>query len=100
MRFSLSIVSAAMLATLATAAPAAQTNYNIELSSDEAPTEPIALELGAEFETFNWAADKSVDRTFTLYLDAPAQLQITDFKLGNVTQIHIGQWSAMLMHDK
>lgn len=82
MRFSLSLVSAAMLATLATAAPAPRANNNMEISSEAAPSEPIALEMGAEFQTFNWAADKSIDRTFTLNLDAPASLQITDYKLG------------------
>lgn len=101
MRFSLSLVSAAMLATLATAAPAPQVNNNMEISSEAAPAEPIALEMGADFQTFNWAADKSADRTFTLNLDAPARLQITDYKLGNVTHTDSRMIrNANLMHDE
>ncbi|KAI9498266.1 hypothetical protein BDB00DRAFT_801821 [Zychaea mexicana] len=85
MRFSLSLISTAMLATMAMAAPATpQENNNSEL--DVAPAQNVALQMGEKFEPFNWMAAEgegmSADRTFTLNLAEPAQLQITDYKLG------------------
>ncbi|KAI7858571.1 hypothetical protein BDC45DRAFT_311776 [Circinella umbellata] len=85
MRFSLSLVSTAMLATLAIAAPAAvQKNNNSELNV--APAQTVALKMGEQFQPFNWMSvdgeAQSVDRTFTLNLAEPAQLQVTDYKMG------------------
>ena len=87
MRFSLSLISATMLATLAIAAPTApQENSNSELDTEFIPAQNTPLEMSEKFQPFNWMAvddAKPVDRTFTLNLAEPAQLQITDYKLGN-----------------
>ena len=83
MRFSLSLVSTALLATLATAAPAA-VQKNSELNV--APAQTVALKMGEQFQPFNWMSvdgeTQTVDRTFTLNLAEPAQLQVTDYKMG------------------
>ncbi|ORY91854.1 hypothetical protein BCR43DRAFT_566186 [Syncephalastrum racemosum] len=85
MRFTLTLVSAAMLANMALAAPAnPQQNSEIEVNGFN-PAQTAALQLGEQFQPFNWKAEgeqKTVDRTFSLDLAEPAELQITDYKLG------------------
>lgn len=85
MRFTLTLVSTAMLANMALAAPAnPQQNSEIEVNGFN-PAQTAALQLGEQFQPFNWKAEgeqKTVDRTFSLDLAEPAELQITDYKLG------------------
>lgn len=81
MRFSLSLVSSAMLAGMVIAAPTQENNS--EATKDAAQI--ATLKLGEAFQPFHWKVEgeeKPVDRTFTLDLAEPAELQITDYKLG------------------
>ncbi|KAI9318743.1 hypothetical protein BX666DRAFT_1537447 [Dichotomocladium elegans] len=90
MRFTLAYISAALLASLALAAPATVHKREADdgaaaAAAPPAQVENIALEIGDKFQPFHWdTADdvKTVDRKFTFTLTEPAQLQITDYKLG------------------
>ncbi|CAO3598678.1 unnamed protein product [Absidia cylindrospora] len=83
MRFTLALVSSALLAT-AMAAPTAPSNSDGE-SKVATTTTSSPLDYGLNFQTFNWATKDgktNVDRSFTLDLTEPASFQITDYKLG------------------
>ncbi|KAI9321511.1 hypothetical protein BX666DRAFT_1902959 [Dichotomocladium elegans] len=85
MRFSLALVSSAMLATAAFAAPALRSDNTDMKVSSEAPAAAIPLELGEAFQAFHFSMKddrKVVDRTFVLDLPESAELQITDYMLG------------------
>lgn len=92
MRFSLAIVSSALLAQLALAAPATPTapsksNMDIDVSEfKSAQTSP--LELKDTFVTFNWKKESEdntvVDRVFSFELPEAAELQVTDFLQGTL----------------
>ncbi|KAI8384386.1 uncharacterized protein BYT42DRAFT_643207 [Radiomyces spectabilis] len=84
MRFTLAILSAAYLAQLAATAPTTVSNSEIDASQfTSAQISP--LEVSEQFQAFNWMVSESspvVDRTFTIDLAEPAELQVTDYKLG------------------
>jgi hypothetical protein len=86
MRFTLAYVSTALLATVAMAAPAAQSNSEGEITVSSATT-ASPLDYDLKFQTFNWATKDgktNVDRSFSLDLTEPASFQITDYKLGKL----------------
>lgn len=86
MRYTLTYVAAAMLASAVMAAPAGQQeNNNLEADANINGIQKVTLDMGEEFQQFHWQSsgdEKTVDRTFSLNLAEPAQLQITDYKLG------------------
>lgn len=88
MRFSLTFISATMLASLAMAAPAVPQDNNADGQTETGSAQMATLEVGEQFQPFNWKTEgdsKAVDRKFTLDLAEPALLQITDYKLGRLT---------------
>ncbi|KAF7721104.1 hypothetical protein EC973_005405 [Apophysomyces ossiformis] len=70
---------------MVTCAPASMGNSEIEAAEINSAGQVIPLEISENFQPFNWKNEESettVDRTFTIDLAEPAQLQITDYKMG------------------
>ncbi|ORE02307.1 hypothetical protein BCV72DRAFT_54637 [Rhizopus microsporus var. microsporus] len=82
MRFSLALVSSALLAQLALAAPASQSNMAIP-EGDFKSAQVTPLKVQENFSVFHWkkedGEDATIDRVFSFELNEPAQLQITDY---------------------